>query len=218
MESSDQARILLGRVKAKTGRKRACCSPDCEELERQCCSTKSSGWPSPRVTGRSPSNHTRTSRWPRCSIPQLRKVLFELDRLAGAGDKVRRGLRVLGSFHRLVENVRRRRHFRIGYRSRKWLGRQRKYRSSICRVFSSPSGKRLKSGKRRWRFSSMRFSTSSRKEFGALIMADAQDSAASAPDRARCEPVYLFFLRWQASRSPTRSGCSVFLRWCSLEG
>jgi hypothetical protein len=31
-------------------------------------------------------------------VPQLRKVLFEIDRLAGAGDKVRRGLRVLGSF------------------------------------------------------------------------------------------------------------------------
>jgi hypothetical protein len=31
-------------------------------------------------------------------IPHLRKLLFDLDRLAGAGDKVRRGLRVLRSF------------------------------------------------------------------------------------------------------------------------
>ncbi len=31
-------------------------------------------------------------------IPQLRRVLYELDRLAGAGDKVRRGIAVLKSF------------------------------------------------------------------------------------------------------------------------
>jgi hypothetical protein len=31
-------------------------------------------------------------------VPHLRKLLFDLDRLAGAGDKVRRGLRVLRSF------------------------------------------------------------------------------------------------------------------------
>jgi hypothetical protein len=31
-------------------------------------------------------------------VPSLRKLLYELDRLAGAGDKVRRGLRVLRSF------------------------------------------------------------------------------------------------------------------------
>ncbi len=30
--------------------------------------------------------------------PQLRSLLFELDRVAGAGDKVKRGLRVLRSF------------------------------------------------------------------------------------------------------------------------
>lgn len=35
--------------------------------------------------------------------PQLRKLLFELDRLAGAGDKVRRGLAVLKSFIGMVK-------------------------------------------------------------------------------------------------------------------
>ena len=35
--------------------------------------------------------------------PQLRKLLFELDRMAGAGDKVRRGLAVLKSFIGMVK-------------------------------------------------------------------------------------------------------------------
>ena len=35
--------------------------------------------------------------------PQLRKLLFELDRIAGAGDKVRRGLAVLKSFIGMVK-------------------------------------------------------------------------------------------------------------------
>lgn len=32
-------------------------------------------------------------------VPPLRKLLFELDRVAGAGDKAKRGLAVLKSLH-----------------------------------------------------------------------------------------------------------------------
>lgn len=93
----EQARVLLGRVKAKraeksmllTGLRGVGKTVLLNEIERV---AVAAGY---RVI--SVEAHEDK---PLAALltPYLRKVLFDLDRLAGAGDKVRRGLRVLGSF------------------------------------------------------------------------------------------------------------------------
>jgi hypothetical protein len=92
-----QARVLLGRVKAKraeksmllTGLRGVGKTVLLNEIERLAIAT---GYRAISVEAHEDKPLTALL------IPHLRKVLFDLDRLAGAGDKVRRGLRVLGSF------------------------------------------------------------------------------------------------------------------------
>jgi hypothetical protein len=93
----EQARILLGRVKAKraeksmllTGLRGVGKTVLLNEIERLALAT---GYRAVSVEAHEDK--------PLAALltPHLRKVLFDLDRLAGAGDKVRRALRVLGSF------------------------------------------------------------------------------------------------------------------------
>jgi hypothetical protein len=93
----EQARILLGRVQAKradksmllTGLRGVGKTVLLNEIERMALAT---GYRAVSVEAHEDK--------PLAALltPHLRKVLFDLDRLAGAGDKVRRGLRVLGSF------------------------------------------------------------------------------------------------------------------------
>jgi hypothetical protein len=93
----DQARVLLGRVKAKrpeksmllTGLRGVGKTVLLNEAERLAIA---SGYRTISV-----ESH-EDKPLPALLVPHLRKVLFEFDRLAGTGDKVRRGLRVLGSF------------------------------------------------------------------------------------------------------------------------
>lgn len=93
----EQARILLGRVKAKrpeksmllTGLRGVGKTVLLNEIERLAVAT---GYRSISVEAHEDKTLAALL------IPHLRKVLFDLDRMAGAGDKVRRGLRVLGSF------------------------------------------------------------------------------------------------------------------------
>jgi len=93
----DQARVLLGRVKAKrpeksmllTGLRGVGKTVLLNETERL---ALASGYRT--ISVESHEDKSLAS----LLVPHLRKVLFEIDRLAGAGDKVRRGLRVLGSF------------------------------------------------------------------------------------------------------------------------
>jgi len=93
----DQARILLGRVKAKrpeksmllTGLRGVGKTVLLNEAERL---AVGAGYRTISVESHEDKSLAALL------VPQLRKVLFEIDRLAGAGDKVRRGLRVLGSF------------------------------------------------------------------------------------------------------------------------
>jgi hypothetical protein len=93
----EQARVLLGRVKAKrpeksmllTGLRGVGKTVLLNEIERLAVAT---GYRS--ISVEAIENKPLAT----LLIPHLRKVLFDLDRLAGAGDKVRRGLRVLGSF------------------------------------------------------------------------------------------------------------------------
>jgi len=93
----DQTRVLLGRVKAKrpeksmllTGLRGVGKTVLLNEAERL---ALASGYRTISVESHEDKSLAALL------VPHLRKVLFELDRLAGAGDKVRRGLRVLGSF------------------------------------------------------------------------------------------------------------------------
>ncbi len=93
----EQARVLLGRVKAKrseksmllTGLRGVGKTVLLNEIERLAVAT---GYRSISVEAHEDKSLAALL------IPHLRKVLFDLDRLAGTGDKVRRGLRVLGSF------------------------------------------------------------------------------------------------------------------------
>jgi len=93
----DQARVLLGRVKSKrpeksmllTGLRGVGKTVLLNETERL---ALGSGYRT--ISVESHEGKSLAS----LLVPHLRKVLYEIDRLAGAGDKVRRGLRVLGSF------------------------------------------------------------------------------------------------------------------------
>src|SRR5205085_3340467 len=93
----DEARVLLGRVKAKrpeksmllTGLRGVGKTVLLNEIERLAIA---SGYRTISVESHEDKSLAALL------VPHLRKVLFEIDRLAGAGDKVRRGLRVLGSF------------------------------------------------------------------------------------------------------------------------
>lgn len=93
----EQARILLARVKEKradkslllTGLRGVGKTVLLNELERQASAT---GYRTVVVEA-----HENKPLGPLLA-PHLRRVLFDLDRIAGAGDKARRGLRVLRSF------------------------------------------------------------------------------------------------------------------------
>lgn len=93
----EQARILLGRVKAKrpekslmlTGLRGVGKTVLLNEIERQ---AKADGYHTIVIEA-----HEDKPLGPLLA-PYLRNLLFELDRIVGAGDKVKRGLRVLRSF------------------------------------------------------------------------------------------------------------------------
>ncbi len=93
----EQARILLGRIKAKrpeksmllTGLRGAGKTVLLNEIERQ---AKADGYRTIGIEA-----HEDKPLGPLLA-PYLRSLLFDLDRVAGAGDKVKRGLRVLRSF------------------------------------------------------------------------------------------------------------------------
>ena len=93
----EQARILLGRVKQKrpeksmllTGLRGVGKTVLLNEIERQ---AKASGYHTIVIEA-----HEDKPLGPLLA-PHLRSLLFELDRIAGAGNKVKRGLRVLRSF------------------------------------------------------------------------------------------------------------------------
>ena len=93
----DQARILLGRVKQKrpeksillTGLRGVGKTVLLNEIERQ---AKADGYLTIAIEA-----HEDKPLGPLLAT-HLRSLLFELDRIAGAGDKVKRGLRVLRSF------------------------------------------------------------------------------------------------------------------------
>ena len=93
----EQARILLGRIKAKrpekslllTGLRGVGKTVLLNEIERM---AKAAGYHTIAFEA-----HEDMPLGPLIA-PPLRSVLFELDRIAGAGDKVKRGLRVLRSF------------------------------------------------------------------------------------------------------------------------
>ena len=93
----EQARILLGRIKVKrpeksmllTGLRGVGKTVLLNEIERL---AKKDGYHTISVEA-----HEGKPLGPLLA-PQLRSLLFELDRIAGAGDKVKRGLRVLRSF------------------------------------------------------------------------------------------------------------------------
>ena len=93
----EQARILLGRVKQKrpeksmllTGLRGVGKTVLLNEIERM----------AKTATYRpSPSKLTRRRPWGPLIAPHLRTLLYDLDRMAGAGNKVKRGLAVLRSF------------------------------------------------------------------------------------------------------------------------
>ncbi len=93
----EQARILLGRIKAKrpekslllTGLRGVGKTVLLNEIERQ---AKAASYRTISIEA-----HEDKPLGPLLA-PHLRSLLFELDRIAGAGDKVKRGLRVLRSF------------------------------------------------------------------------------------------------------------------------
>ena len=93
----DQARILLGRIKIRrpeksmllTGLRGVGKTVLLNEIERI---AKKEGYHTISIEA-----HEGKPLGPLIA-PQLRSLLFELDRVAGAGDKVKRGLRVLRSF------------------------------------------------------------------------------------------------------------------------
>ena len=93
----EQARILLGRIKAKrpeksmllTGLRGVGKTVLLNEIERQ---AKADGYRTIGIEA-----HEDKPLGPLLA-PYLRSLLFDLDRVAGAGDKVKRGLRVLRSF------------------------------------------------------------------------------------------------------------------------
>lgn len=93
----EQARILLGRIKARrpeksmllTGLRGVGKTVLLNEIERL---AKKEGYHTISIEA-----HEGKPLGPLIA-PQLRSLLFELDRVAGAGDKVKRGLRVLRSF------------------------------------------------------------------------------------------------------------------------
>ena len=93
----EQARILLGRIKMKrpeksmllTGLRGVGKTVLLNEIERQ---AKADGY---RTIGIEAHEDKRLGP---LLAPYLRRLLFDLDRVAGAGDKVKRGLRVLRSF------------------------------------------------------------------------------------------------------------------------
>jgi hypothetical protein len=93
----EQARILLGRIKARrpeksmllTGLRGVGKTVLLNEIERL---AKKESYHTVSIEA-----HEKKPLGPLLA-PQLRSLLFELDRLAGAGDKVKRGLRVLRSF------------------------------------------------------------------------------------------------------------------------
>lgn len=93
----EQARILLGRIRARrpeksmllTGLRGVGKTVLLNEIERL---AKKESYHTVSIEA-----HEKKPLGPLLA-PQLRSLLFELDRLAGAGDKVKRGLRVLRSF------------------------------------------------------------------------------------------------------------------------
>src|ERR1035438_9875634 len=93
----EQARILLGRVKQKrpekslllTGLRGVGKTVLLNEIERM---AKSAGYRTLSIEA-----HEDKPLGP-LIVPHLRLILYELDRIAGAGDKVKRGLAVLRSF------------------------------------------------------------------------------------------------------------------------
>ncbi len=93
----EQARILLGRIKAKrpekslllTGLRGVGKTVLLNEIERQ---AKAADYRTISIEA-----HEDKPLGPLLA-PHLRSLLFDLDRIAGAGDKVKRGLRVLRSF------------------------------------------------------------------------------------------------------------------------
>jgi AAA ATPase domain len=93
----EQARILLGRIKEKrpekslllTGLRGVGKTVLLNEIERQ---ARAAGYRTVAIEA-----HEDKPLGPLLA-PHLRQVLFELDRIAGAGDKAKRGLRVLRSF------------------------------------------------------------------------------------------------------------------------
>jgi len=93
----EQARILLGRIKARrpeksmllTGLRGVGKTVLLNEIERL---AKKEGYHTISIEA-----HEGKPLGPLIA-PQLRSLLFEMDRVAGAGDKVKRGLRVLRSF------------------------------------------------------------------------------------------------------------------------
>jgi hypothetical protein len=93
----EQARILLGRIKEKrseksmllTGLRGVGKTVLLNEIERL---AKADGYRTVVIEA-----HENKPLGPLLA-PHLRHLLFELDRIAGAGDKVKRGLRVLRSF------------------------------------------------------------------------------------------------------------------------
>jgi hypothetical protein len=93
----EQARVLLGRVRAKrpeksmllTGLRGVGKTVLLNEVERQ---AEAADYRTISVEAHEDKSLGALL------IPHLRKLLFDLDRLAGAGDRVRRGLRVLRSF------------------------------------------------------------------------------------------------------------------------
>jgi hypothetical protein len=93
----DQARILLGRIKARRPEKSMLLNGLrgvgktvlLNEIERI---AKKEGYHTVSIEA-----HEKKALGPLLA-PQLRSLLFELDRVAGAGDKVKRGFRVLRSF------------------------------------------------------------------------------------------------------------------------
>ena len=93
----EQARVLLGRVKAKraeksmllTGLRGVGKTVLLNEIERL---AETAGYRTISVEAYEEKSLGALL------VPHLRKLLFDLDRLAGAGERVRRGLRVLRSF------------------------------------------------------------------------------------------------------------------------
>ena len=93
----DQSRVLLGRVKQKrpekslllTGLRGVGKTVLLNEMERQ---ARKAGYHTIAVEA-----HENKPLGPLLA-PYLRRILFDLDRVAGAGDKAKRGLRVLRSF------------------------------------------------------------------------------------------------------------------------